>query len=79
LCIEACPTRALTMTNEYELADNNRADLIYEKQDLLAPLLPGMEAPPHGMLLGDDETDYYRGAFKPQTAGVPHGAQGSEA
>ena len=43
LCIEACPTRALTMTNEYELADNNRADLIYEKDDLLAPLLPGME------------------------------------
>ena len=25
LCIEACPTRALTMTNEYELADDNRA------------------------------------------------------
>ena len=61
LCIEACPTRALTMTNEYELADNNRADLIYEKQDLLAPLLPGMEQPPHPMLLGDDEGDYYRG------------------
>ena len=47
LCIEACPTRALTMTNEYELADDNRADLIYEKSDLLAPLLPGMEQPPH--------------------------------
>ena len=28
LCIEACPTRALTMTNEYEMADDNRADLI---------------------------------------------------
>ena len=28
LCIEACPTRALTMTNEYEIADDNRADLI---------------------------------------------------
>ena len=67
LCIEACPTRALTMTNEYELADNNRADLIYEKQDLLAPLLPGMEPPPHQMLLGDDETDYYRGTFRPRT------------
>ena len=40
LCIEACPTRALTMTNEYELADTSRASLIYEKQDLLAPLLP---------------------------------------
>ena len=63
LCIEACPTRALTMTNEYELADNNRADLIYEKQDLLAPLLPGMEQPPHPMRLGDDEGDYYRGTY----------------
>ena len=37
LCIEACPTRALTMTNEYELADSSRADLIYEKHDLLGP------------------------------------------
>ena len=63
LCIEACPTRALTMTNEYELADNNRADLIYEKSDLLAPLLPGMEQPPHAMRLGDDEGAYYRGEF----------------
>ena len=64
LCIEACPTRALTMTNEYELADDNRADLIYEKHDLLAPLLPGMEQPPHPMRLGDDEGDYYRGTVK---------------
>ena len=31
--------------------------------DLLAPLLPGMEQPPHAMLLGDDEGDYYRGTF----------------
>ncbi len=51
------------MTNEYELADNNRADLIYEKSDLLAPLLPGMEQPPHPMRLGDDEGAYYRGEF----------------
>ena len=64
LCIEACPTRALTMTNEYELADDNRADLIYEKSDLLAPLLPGMEQPPHPMRLGDDEGDYYRGTLR---------------
>lgn len=63
LCIEACPTRALTMTNEYELADDNRADLIYEKKDLLAPMLPGMEQPPHAMLLGDEDGDYYRGIF----------------
>ena len=61
---EKLPTRALTMTNEYELADNNRADLIYEKSDLLAPLLPGMEQPPHPMRLGDDEGDYYRGTTR---------------
>lgn len=60
LCIEACPTRALTMSNEYELADDNRADLIYTKEQLLAPLAPGMEPPPHPMRLGDTK-DYYRG------------------
>ncbi len=61
LCIEACPTRALTMSNEYELADDNREDLIYTKEHLLAPLLAGMEAPPHPMRLGDHEQDYYVG------------------
>ena len=61
LCIEACPTRALTMTNVYELADDNRADLIFEKPELLAPLLPGMIAPPHSMVPGTTERDYYAG------------------
>jgi NADH-quinone oxidoreductase subunit I len=60
LCIEACPTRALTMTNEYEIADDNRESLIWTKEQLLVPLLQGMEAPPHPMRLGDDEKDYYR-------------------
>ncbi len=59
LCIEACPTRSLTMSNEYELALDNRQDLIYTKEQLMAPLLPGMEAPPHPMRLGEDEKDYY--------------------
>ncbi len=59
LCIEACPTRSLTMTNEYELADDDRERLIYTKDRLLAPLLPGMELPPHPMRLGEDEKDYY--------------------
>jgi NADH-quinone oxidoreductase subunit I len=58
LCIEACPTRSLTMSNDFELADDNRQDLIYTKEQLMAPLLPGMEAPPHPMRLGD-EKDYY--------------------
>ncbi|WP_278262296.1 NADH-quinone oxidoreductase subunit NuoH [Nocardia sp. AG03] len=65
LCIEACPTRALTMTNEYELTDDNRADLIYEKDRLLAPLEPGMTAPPHAMAPGADAGDYYLGRVQP--------------
>ncbi|MBA0124641.1 NADH-quinone oxidoreductase subunit NuoI [Haloechinothrix sp. YIM 98757] len=59
LCVEACPTRSLTMINFYELADDDRRKLIYTKEDLMAPLLPGMEEPPHPMRLGDDEQDYY--------------------
>ncbi len=61
LCIEACPTRALTMTNEYELADVSRESLIFEKQDLLAPMLEGMLAAPHPMVEGYTDTDYYLG------------------
>ena len=63
LCIEACPTRSLTMSNEYELARDSRRDLIFTKEQLLAPLLPGMERPPHPMRLGDSEKDYYIGAL----------------
>ncbi|MDO5502018.1 MAG: NADH-quinone oxidoreductase subunit NuoI [Actinomycetia bacterium] len=61
LCIEACPTRALTMTNFYELADDNRADLIFTKEQLLAPLAEGMLAPPFPMVDGLEERDYYQG------------------
>src|SRR6185437_11651382 len=61
LCIEACPTRALTMTNEYELADHSRAALIFEKDQLLAPLRAGMVGAPHPMVAGMEERDYYQG------------------
>jgi len=67
--VEACPTRALTMTNEYEIADDSRETLIWTKEQLLAPLLPGMEPPPHEMRLGQTERDYYN----LRTAGVPAG------
>ncbi len=63
LCIEACPTRSLTMSNEYELARDSRQDLIFTKEQLLAPLLQGMEQPPHPMRLGETEKDYYVGAL----------------
>jgi NADH-quinone oxidoreductase subunit I len=59
LCIEACPTRALTMGPEYELADDSRTKLIYEKVDLLGPMLPGMLAAPHPMVEGRDDKAYY--------------------
>lgn len=61
MCIEACPTRALTMTNDFKLADYSRAKLIFTKEELLAPLLPGMEQPPHPRRLGDDEQQYFLG------------------
>ena len=71
LCVEACPTRSLTMSNDYELADDNRQDLIFTKEQLMAPLLPGMEQPPHPMRLGDHEQDYYVGREPiKQTAGA---------
>jgi NADH-quinone oxidoreductase subunit I len=47
------------MTNEYELADDNRESLIWTKEQLLLPLLPNMEAPPHPMRMGKVEKDYY--------------------
>ena len=39
--------------------------LIYEKDDLLAPLLPGMVEAPHEMMISDDHHDYYRGKLLP--------------
>ncbi|GAA4473989.1 NADH-quinone oxidoreductase subunit NuoI [Rhodococcus olei] len=71
LCVEACPTRALTMTNSFEeLADDNRADLIFGKDRLLAPLQAGMTAPPHPMAPGSTDEDYYRGTV---TGTAPNG------
>jgi NADH-quinone oxidoreductase subunit I len=49
------------MTNEYELADESREKLIFEKEDLLAPLRAGMIMPPHPMYPEMDENNYYRG------------------
>ena len=59
---------ALTESSEV-LPSGSRETLIWTKEQLLVPLPPGAEAPPHPMRLGDDEKDYYRlGA-----AGLTHG------
>jgi NADH-quinone oxidoreductase subunit I len=52
------------MTNEYELADDTRAKLIFEKQDLLAPLRQGMLMPTHPMYPDMKDTNYYNGDVK---------------
>jgi NADH-quinone oxidoreductase subunit I len=83
LCVEACPTRALTMTNEYEMAGESRASMIYEKDQLLAPLEPGMVPAPHSMYPGSTDEDYYRGtitgAAPSQSGGDPAPVTGQEA
>jgi NADH-quinone oxidoreductase subunit I len=49
------------MTNVYELADDDRGKLIFEKRQLLAPAGEGMVAAPHPMVAGMNERDYYQG------------------
>ncbi|MDR1393167.1 MAG: NADH-quinone oxidoreductase subunit NuoI [Bifidobacteriaceae bacterium] len=61
MCIEACPTRALTMTTFFELAAQQRADMIFTKDQLLAPLEEGQLAAPHPMVEGLTAGDYYAG------------------
>jgi NADH-quinone oxidoreductase subunit I len=36
-CEIACPFDAITLENEYELSERTRAELIYDKEMLLAP------------------------------------------
>jgi NADH-quinone oxidoreductase subunit I len=47
LCVEACPTRALTLTDYFELAFTSREDAIWTKEQLL-------QKPPE---LGTDPVD----------------------
>jgi NADH-quinone oxidoreductase subunit I len=47
------------------MAADNRADLILERDQLLAPLQPGMTAPPHPMPAGATDKDYYLGRVSP--------------
>lgn len=35
MCEEACPTYAIQLTNDFEMCEYNRQNLVYEKEDLL--------------------------------------------
>ncbi len=47
LCLEACPTRALTMTHDYEISSDSRLGLIHTKDMLLAPVPADGRDTPH--------------------------------
>jgi NADH-quinone oxidoreductase subunit I len=64
------------MTNEYELADDSREALIWTKEQLVVPLQPGMEAPPHPMRLGDTEEEYYALGAMLAASQADEGSQG---
>ena len=67
LCIEACPTRALTMSNEYEIAGDSRDDLIFTKDQLLAPLPEGaQDTPQTDADVAARGLEYYEGNFAGQ-------------
>ena len=54
------------MTNFYELADNNRGELIFDKEQLLAPLQEGMLPPPHPMVDGHGGARLLPGQGRPR-------------
>ena len=62
ICLEACPTRALTMSQEYELSGDSREALIYTKDQLLAVLPEGAKPTPHTSAeVAARGIDYYGG------------------
>src|SRR5919112_2716109 len=42
-CVEACPTDAATHGHAFEIASFNTSTLVYRKEQLLAPIQPGMK------------------------------------
>ena len=67
MCEEACPTTAIQLTPDFELAEYRREDLVYEKEDLL---IAGSGKNP--------EYNFYRVAGM-AIAGKPKGAAQGEA
>jgi NADH-quinone oxidoreductase subunit I len=66
------------MTNEFELADTSRENLIFTKEQLLAGLDEGMVDSPHAIYPGMDEQDYYRGLVTEAAPGTVQQAADSK-
>ena len=61
LCIEACPTRALTMTHDYEFSAATRNELLWTKEQLLAPAPDGQDTPHLDRQVSERGINYYGG------------------
>src|SRR5262249_12889322 len=59
LCVEACPTEAITETKLFEFSFTNRADAIYTKDELLVDDDGRARQQPWELWLGDED-DYTR-------------------
>src|SRR5690349_12870506 len=44
-CVEACPTDAITHGHGFEVASFNTSTLVKRKEDMLAPIPPGVKPP----------------------------------
>ena len=71
LCVEACPTEAITETKLFEFSFTNRADAIYTKQELLVDDDGRAQRLPWELWLGgeDDHTSAWMRATSPSGVG----------
>ena len=71
LCVEACPTRALTLTSYYELAFDSREDAIWTKEQLLRAAAAARHRPrgPGGLVVPVDNSSC-SGSSRPISVGV---------
>ena len=75
LCVEACPTEAITETKLFEFSFANRADAIYTKNELLVDDDGRAQRQPWELWLGgeDDETSAWMRATAPSGAAAYEG------
>ncbi|MET0275858.1 MAG: 4Fe-4S binding protein, partial [Acidimicrobiia bacterium] len=78
LCVEACPTEAITETKLFEFSFSNRSDAIYTKSELLVDDDGRARRQPWELWLGneDDDTSAWMRATAPAGQAVFEGVVG---